>query len=318
MDKGGQIYILAALLLGVVIYSVTSVVNEVRQDEVKGDFEPLSENFEIESSKLINSVLKEGGDVPSSFANFTLLFTSYSKSKSPNFFLFYALGYDNDLHLGNFMNDEIQIYTPCPDPTVCDASEVLEGCLSNVSAQIVFDGLSIDSAYLRGDFDNMSSECIKNLSLVGLVEYCANIGGFMYNISVNPNAPEVFSLSRLKSGNQILNSLYGDVGQQKICTGRVDPEGEGGTCCTDFCCWDYDTSACLEGGCDGGTMGSPPVPPPGVCRDPPSTPINTCTPDLPWYCNENQELVRNCTFCGCPGAFPCCDAPKDKCYKHGC
>ena len=39
MGKRGQIYILAAILLAVVVYGLSTVVNVVQQEEIPGDFE---------------------------------------------------------------------------------------------------------------------------------------------------------------------------------------------------------------------------------------------------------------------------------------
>ena len=86
MSKRGQIYILAAILLAITIYSLSTTVNIIEQEDIKGDFNSLAQNYEIESFKIINSVLKSGDvSIPEAFENFTFLFSSYSKTKSPNF-----------------------------------------------------------------------------------------------------------------------------------------------------------------------------------------------------------------------------------------
>lgn len=131
MSKRGQIYILAALLLAAVIYSLSTVVNVVEQEEIKGDFKSLARNYEIESSKLINSVVQSGGNVSESFVNFTFLFTSYSKSKTLGFNIFYALIYGESLFIGNFMDEEANVYVPCPTKASCSGSSLtIPGCLS--------------------------------------------------------------------------------------------------------------------------------------------------------------------------------------------
>ena len=57
MNKKGQIYILAALILSIVVFSLSQTINKFQQEELEEDFEKLSDNYELESSKLINSLI---------------------------------------------------------------------------------------------------------------------------------------------------------------------------------------------------------------------------------------------------------------------
>ena len=78
MNKKGQLYILVAMILCVAIFMLVSQYNVVEQEKMRDDFDELSDNYAIESTKLLNSLFIVGGDVFGSFANFTILFTSYS------------------------------------------------------------------------------------------------------------------------------------------------------------------------------------------------------------------------------------------------
>ena len=50
LNKKGQIYLLAALILGFVIYGLSTVVNKSEQQKIEGDFERLSDNYNISIS----------------------------------------------------------------------------------------------------------------------------------------------------------------------------------------------------------------------------------------------------------------------------
>ncbi|MDP2908322.1 MAG: hypothetical protein Q8N77_00795, partial [Nanoarchaeota archaeon] len=246
MGKRGQIYILAAILLAVVVYGLSTVVNVVQQEEIRGDFGALSSNYEMESSKLINSVLQDEGNVSDAFNNFTFFFTSYSKAKSPNFHIFYALAYKGDIYFGNFMNEDLYIYTSCPTEFgSCPSSSKLPGCLGNVSAQISFEGLTINPEYVLGEFEKFRGSCFWNTEISGVMDYCVGIGGNMYKLPVKENVPTIFSLSRLKSGAQVLNSVRGEVSEEQVCAGKSSE----GSCnsCSAVCCWSEDE--CEEGSC---------------------------------------------------------------------
>lgn len=258
MDKRGQIYILAALLLAVVIYGLSSIVNLTQQEEIKGDFESLAKNYETESSKLINSVLQSGGNVTESYENFTFLFTSYSKAKSPGFNLFYALAYENSLYIGNFMDEPITIYLDCPDivhscPGAGARVIELEGCLSTVPARISFEDLNLVLSPERSvEFDLLKPLCIQSLGIeVGDTEYCVALGGVMYKLPIERNTPKIFSLSRLEAGGQVLNSVQGEVGEDQVCS---DLDYDECRDCGKACCWEGPEppeagGKCTEGKC---------------------------------------------------------------------
>ena len=55
MNKRGEIYILAAIILATILYSLATTVNYIRQERMDDDFEKISKNYELESSKLIKS-----------------------------------------------------------------------------------------------------------------------------------------------------------------------------------------------------------------------------------------------------------------------
>lgn len=334
MGKRGQIYILAAILLAVVVYGLSTVVNVVQQEEIRGDFEALSSNYEMESSKLINSVLQSGGDINDSFANFTFLFSSYSKSKSPGFNLFYALVHKDNIHFGNFMSENMIVYIPCPGSASCSAPSetTIAGCLANISAQVSFEGLNVG---LNPDWDQafntiLKPVCIKTLPIGANKEYCLNIGGEMYNLSIEPNVPKIFSFSRLKSGDQVISSAQGDIGQERVCTGR-DSESE---CCSDFCCWDDEEDVCREGKCAAPEKCDGTIPckkcycdvggeycedSSKLCKKPcdDGTRIDRCSTTKPKYCNSDRTLVDKCGECDCPDDDWTCQASGSCCVKEG-
>ena len=320
MEKKGQIYILAALMLGIIIYGLSTIVNFTDQEEIKGDFGLLANNYEIESAKLINSLLQSGGNISDNFSSFTFLFTSYSKAKSPNFNLFYALAFEGQLHVGNFMDDDVTVYVPCPQIDSCTViTEIpLIGCLANISSKLGFDDLTIEPEYLIGgeniNLNSLKDKCLSSTEIGNNKEYCLEIGGVMYNLSIETNSPKIFSLSRLKSGNQILNSVQGEIGEEKICEERNEAN-----CCPEFCHWD-DDNGCLEGklelpeakcgdgNCDVGE-GCASCPDDCVCCTD-GTRDGRCSITQPKYC-EDGNLIEDCDSCGCPNLL------KQTCLESG-
>lgn len=307
MNKRGQIYILAVILLSIVVYSLSSVVNLSKQEEIKEDFKSLSRNYEIESARLINSVIQEDGNVSEAFEKFTILFTAYSKSKSPNFHIFYALNSEDSLHLGNFLDEPIYVYNICPGEPGLLNETVVSGCLGNISAQMSFEGFNIaPETMTHAEFEDLRKNCFTTLSTEGVSDKCIGVGGVLYGLPLEQNTPEIFSISRLKSGEQTLISSQGNIDEEKMCqelTTQSDCEDYSATCC-------WDGTTCNEGRCE---------PPPGsecgdktcdagedcyncpedcvCCSD--GTADKKCSATKPEYC-DNGNLINKCSTCGCP------------------
>ena len=68
----------------------------------------------------------------------------------------------------DFMDEEIGIYMECPKGNNPGADIILLGCLSDISAQISFEGLSVETEL---DFTELKAKCVAALLIAGLVEH---------------------------------------------------------------------------------------------------------------------------------------------------
>lgn len=140
--KKGQIYILSVLIIGFLLFTIITPSNFIHQRVIDDDFEELSKNYQLESSKLINELLnKEGTNeevISNTFLNFTVLFTSYSKTKNPNFGLIYAFPYNGEVFIGNYADTDL---TFVAGNSLTNHS--LPGCFSEVSTSISLYGISL-------------------------------------------------------------------------------------------------------------------------------------------------------------------------------
>ena len=189
MDKRGQIYVIAIIILAVILFSLSSIVNEVQQEKLENDFEKLASNYEKEATKVVNNLLSENADVVSSFSNFTILFTSYSKSQNPDFGLIYALDFNETIKIGNFLKQAISIYNGV------DFVE-LEGCFDRVSATLRFQGLSLSSDVIAEDIIECEAT-IPSMETIGVV-----IAGDIYQLDIMPNRPNLMIVSRAEVEEQ--------------------------------------------------------------------------------------------------------------------
>ncbi len=191
----GQLYILTALILIIIIYGMVTVANKTSQESVKGNFKKLSNNYANEGARLINAVIKDGGDVVTTFRDFTRSFTSYSKTQSADFGLIYVLYYTGVyedkgyLYIGNYLNMPMLVSYDGIN------YKFIEGCYKEIPAGAGYDGIS-----LKVDVPGVS-KCEVQLpegeeDPVAISEVSITIGGYGYTFDVKPDQPEVILVSR--------------------------------------------------------------------------------------------------------------------------
>lgn len=139
--KKGQIYILAVVIIAFLIYTLVTPINIIHQRIIDDDFEELSENYQIESAKLLNALLNKKdadlGLINSTFLNFTVSFTSYSKTKNPNFGLIYAFPFGNYVFIGNYADVDINLSSGAYQKNI-------KGCFNQVSTSVSLYGISLN------------------------------------------------------------------------------------------------------------------------------------------------------------------------------
>ena len=206
MNKKGQVFILAAMLLLVVLYGLSAVPNFSVQQQFKGDFEKLSNNYEIEGSKLVNSVLSSGGDITESFTNFTVFFMSYSKSQTPNFGVIASLSYKNSIRIGNYLKKPVLI-------DLGDGKEEeINGCFDKIPASLIFKGLVIDlpAAEIKDIQTCFTDIPYKENIRVGFVEKKEPSEVIWYKFKAKPNALQLMTVSLLEEGPQRKVNIAGE------------------------------------------------------------------------------------------------------------
>tara|TARA_Y100000310_G_C20515834_1_gene731137 strand:+ start:221 stop:829 length:609 start_codon:yes stop_codon:yes gene_type:complete len=138
--KKGQIYLLAVVITAFLIYSLLASYNFMQKKSSKNNFKEISENYEWESSKLLNELLnKDTLDdqlLNDTFLNFTVAFSSYARTKDSSYGLLYAFPYNNLLFLGNYADTSATI-------TAASNNIVLDGCFEKVNVSLSLGGISL-------------------------------------------------------------------------------------------------------------------------------------------------------------------------------
>jgi len=228
MNKRGQIYILAAVIISLVIFILALRPNFFVQEKLEDDFEKLSQNYEDESARFVNSLIITESDVSKSFFTFTSLFTSYSKSQNPNFNLIYAFGFDDHIYIGNFMNHSIIV-----DDN--SNSYIVNGCYDRVGAVVNFQGFNFESDIEYGEV----RDCLLTIDYKERIWVL--IDGLWYAFEVN-NRPQLIIVSREEAKDQRKVFIGGEgfsIGEeQKTIEGFCNKFKNENACLNkDPCCW---------------------------------------------------------------------------------
>lgn len=193
MAKKGQIYLLAALILGFIIFLLVAETNVVRETVIEDDFESLAKNYEIESAKFMNQIVEKGvTDLPQEFLKFTILFSSYAKTKNPEFGIIYAFIYNGHVYIGNYLDTDIRIkHAP-------SGKERLPGCYQQIDATIVVAGFPIRTNVATGAY----TACMLDMPLPPANTLKFAIKDVEYEVELEPSRPEIIIVSREEVDNQ--------------------------------------------------------------------------------------------------------------------
>jgi hypothetical protein len=105
--KRGQIFILAAVIIVVLLILVTMTYNSYREEIALENFEELSHNYEIEAPKIINDAIEQGADEAVALQDFTEEFQDYAHDTDPNFGILYVFKDSvGNVHILNSLTDK--------------------------------------------------------------------------------------------------------------------------------------------------------------------------------------------------------------------
>ncbi len=175
MKKKGQIFILAALILILVIFLLASQSNVIRKRLFADKFEDITKNYEAEGNKLINSVLKSQADPSGNFKIFSDNFVDYSTAQDPNIGTLYVLNYETTTSIGIY-NMQIQAIDIEPQP------DNIQSCIAQYDASVSGEGL--------GTNFNLPTSCEITYDNIDKVEITTT-DGFIYTFDIEAGKPQL-------------------------------------------------------------------------------------------------------------------------------
>lgn len=195
MNKRGQVYFLAVLILGMVLFGLTRMNSVIDLGFLDDDFERLSENYKRESALFLSRLEEDKlhGSIQTDqlvekFAEFTSEFSSYSKTENPEFGLIYFYDVGDSLYVGNFLDQQVAVYINTVDNVIA-----VDGCKSKIRAGASFDGFGGTIGIGFSDLDR----CIHTFTGIPQ-DYKVNvvIGEFEYSVDLIMNVPEMIIVNQ--------------------------------------------------------------------------------------------------------------------------
>ena len=144
MNKKGQVYLLAAVIIAVLIFSIAVARNVIFQQDVDKDFKRLSESYDLEAARVLNEYTAQGEtpeEISPKFGQFSYDFASYARSQNPEFELFYVLKQGNKLLIGNFLNRSVQLVRA--DDLRTPVGPQVNGCFETLDVRARLGGFQI-------------------------------------------------------------------------------------------------------------------------------------------------------------------------------
>ena len=266
MNKRGQIYLLMAIIFGFVIYTLAVNVNTAKKTDPNKDFILISENYDKEGEKFLNSLIRVQFDenfVKNGFNDFTGKFTSYSKTIDPGFGFIYFYDYSDRenrrLIVGNHLDQGILVWYNE------DNKVSVLGCKTLIRAGYSFGELGSATSF---DFADIVSSCSDTVTISDTDDdiYDINyiVGNIKYTSSILEGVPEIVILSeernererrvytnhKFKKGESGINDLRSYcalVGSQPFICDCTIRKNENECSINDLCDWD-DQIGCVDNG----------------------------------------------------------------------
>ncbi len=189
---------MSALIILFILYTILTPSNIIRQSTETSNFKEIAKNFERESAHFLNNLIKSQQPIYNAFLNFTLLFTSYAKTKNPDVGIIYTFIHGNTLYIGNYAHDKATFQTST-------AAIAIKGCLDDVKTSFSVAGLDI--AIQDVDILNYQ-DCLKTLTLLPTFDNILNItitepdtSSTTFTIGILSSHPDIVIISKEKQGN---------------------------------------------------------------------------------------------------------------------
>jgi len=208
MDKKGQIYVISALILSVIIYGLSGQFNRI-ETEPQTDFSEISDNYATESSRVVNYALYSAKDIRQTLTLFTKDFLEYARSKEPNIGLVYVYGDDQRTLIENYLKTEDTILVETADeikPMWSHSTETPTEMVVNIGGNIFRSTVPTEISDFGDRYGSMRLKPTEAMRL--------DISGVFYDMNLLEENPEFKVIIKNKKKELVELTCYDSNGKR--------------------------------------------------------------------------------------------------------
>jgi len=215
MNKRGQAYILAAIIVCLVAFLLVSKPNVIRERVSLENFESISNNYLIESPKVVNDVLEERGiedisEVGNKLEDFNQKFLEdYARNQDPNFGLIYIYTDKNGMVIQNYLKNEKVVFLGQEGGAI----EVLLGDETQIESVAVFEGTGANANLKTNLCEYYEGYCMLSKNKIPNGPIILKIGEAKYEFEITPESPELIAIVKSSAED---GTVKVEVSEEKI------------------------------------------------------------------------------------------------------
>ena len=148
-------YIVSAVILGVIIFGLASKSNFLEKKDIEDDFDEISENYIIEGSEIINYGVNKEKNLFEVFNEFSDKFLDYSGGKDDDLGVLYVLNSEEGVKVKNCLKGK----KGKKGKTVRHKGKELKSCFDDLDSTFCTHGLcGTNTAALPDDYSSSSGD----------------------------------------------------------------------------------------------------------------------------------------------------------------
>ena len=205
MHKRGQIFIFAAIIIGLVTFLLFTKPNTMHEEILLDNFGQVSQNYLTEMPKVVDNSIYNEELVEDNLQRYTNDFlVKYARRElDPNVGIIYIYTNGTDIIVDNHLNNEIVTFTglDITDVKIFSSDEQIEGSLVLEGTGITGDASTSLCETIDLPLDQIPYCIIKISSLFGKDDLTLKIGDYSYDFKINTQSPNLIAIIKSSEGN---------------------------------------------------------------------------------------------------------------------
>lgn len=207
MNKRGQIFVFAAIIIGLVTFLLFTKPNTMHEEILLENFGQVSQNYLTEIPNVVDNSIYNEELVEDNLQRYTNDFlVKYARRElDPNVGIIYIYTNGTDIILDNHLNNEIVTFTglDVTDIKIFSSDEQIEGSLVLDGTGITGDASTSLCETIDPNIppDQIPYCVIKKSNLFGKDTLTLKIGEYSYDFKIDTQSPNIIAIIKSSEGN---------------------------------------------------------------------------------------------------------------------